>query len=227
MDTASLDYDREKFEAAARKLAEKHAMRIQFCGSLWLLVREEGWKMICFAGEEEDPPRFASQELWALITLARSISFQLAGFDDDEVESKRDFVRKAWQSFKNDDEIGKRPGKDVHQPQALEKGQGRYFVIRAGRHPGMALYTRAPSKEYALTELWLLAEKALQQQPEDTAIGAYADIDPSFRKQDFEKSYRETGRIQLFFNRLAKVKNGEFPWKAEGGLDETAGAKRG
>jgi hypothetical protein len=91
----------------------------------------------------------------------------------------------------------------------------------------MALYTRAPSKEYALTELWLLAEKALQQQPEDTAIGAYADIDPSFRKRDFEKSYRETGRIQLFFNRLAKVKNGEFPWKAEGGLDETAGVKGG
>src|SRR5262245_12441464 len=105
-----------------------------------------------------------------------------------------------------------------------EKGEARMqYTIREGVNPTSHIYTRAPTEEYAKTELGLLAEAELAKPAKATAIKALADMDPNFQKREFEKSYRESGRIKLFFNRLARVKNGEFPWKEDGWLDKAQG----
>jgi hypothetical protein len=64
------------------------------------------------------------------------------------------------------------------------------YILRPGKTPGVALYTRSEDELLCRAEMLLLLERAEKEHSRDQQIPAYYDVDPSFSIAEFKRGYR-------------------------------------
>jgi len=91
---------------------------------------------------------------------------------------------------------------------------GSPYILREGRKPGVALYTRCEDPLFARAELLLTMDKVKPGDRHKVCFGLYDD-DPTFTVEEFLKAYVGDRKLEALLEKLKQLRLNGWKYKRE------------